>query len=147
MQKPGDFFVFDIGRTEILVTRTQSGAIQGFFNVCQHRGNRLVTEECGHADTFRCAYHAWTYDTEGTLKIVPYENRFTAGYPAGERSLRKVHTEVWNGFVFICMAENPEPLLDFLGPVADHLAPYRFGNMTLVEDQTVQDYLRAIAPG
>jgi phenylpropionate dioxygenase-like ring-hydroxylating dioxygenase large terminal subunit len=28
-------------------------------------------------------------------------------------------------------------LLDYLGPVVDFLAPYRFGNMTLVEDQTV----------
>ena len=137
VQRTGDFFVFDMGREQILLTRTRSGSVQGFFNVCQHRGNRLVTDERGHADNFRCAYHAWTYDTEGTLKVVPYEARFAGDVPRDERSLRKVRTEVWNGFVFISMAEDPEPLLDFLGPVADHLAPYRFRNMTLVEDQTV----------
>ena len=32
------------------------------------------------------------------------------------------------------------PLLEFLGPVAELLAPCRFGNMTLVEDQTVHHY-------
>lgn len=137
VQKPGDYFVFDMGREQILVTRTASGNVQGFYNVCQHRGNLLVADERGHASTFRCAYHAWTYDTEGQLKIIPYEERFAKGVPCAERSLRKVHTDVWDGFVFVSLAEAPEPLLEFLGPVVDMLAPYRFRNMVLVEDQTV----------
>jgi phenylpropionate dioxygenase-like ring-hydroxylating dioxygenase large terminal subunit len=137
VRQPGDFFVFEIGREQILVTRTTSGLVQGFFNVCQHRGNRLVTEERGHARNFRCAYHAWTYDNEGTLKGVPYENRFASGVPREERSLCKVHTEVWNGFVFVSMAEKPQALLDFLGPLVDRLAPYNFREMVLVQDQTV----------
>lgn len=137
VRETGEFFVFEIGREQILITRSQSGSVQGFFNVCQHRGNRLVTEERGHARNFRCAYHAWTYDSEGVLKGVPYESRFAAGVPREERSLRKVHTEVWDGFVFVSMDEKPEPLLDFLGPVVDLLAPYRFREMVLVQDQTV----------
>jgi phenylpropionate dioxygenase-like ring-hydroxylating dioxygenase large terminal subunit len=137
LRNPGDYFVFDMGREQILVARTKSGAVQGYYNVCQHRGNRLVNEELGHADNFRCAYHAWTYDTEGTLKVVPYEERFAKGVPCADRSLRKVHTDVWDGFVFVSMAESPEPLLSFLGPVVELLAPYRFRNMVLVEDQTV----------
>jgi phenylpropionate dioxygenase-like ring-hydroxylating dioxygenase large terminal subunit len=134
---PGDYFLFDLGREQILVTRTSEGQIQGFYNVCQHRGNRLVTEEVGHAASFRCAYHAWTYDIDGNLKTVPYEERFLEGVPCQDLSLRKVHTDCWNGFVFISMARSPEPLLSFLGPLADHLAPYRFDRMVLMEDQTV----------
>jgi phenylpropionate dioxygenase-like ring-hydroxylating dioxygenase large terminal subunit len=137
VQKPGDYFVFDMGREQILVTRTASGNVQGFYNVCQHRGNLLVDDERGHADSFRCAYHAWTYDTEGDLKIIPYQERFAKGVPCAERSLRKVHTDVWDGFVFVSLAEDPEPLLDFLGPVVEMLAPYRFRKMVLAEDQTV----------
>ncbi len=137
VKKPGDYFVFDMAREQILVTRTKSGAVQGYYNVCQHRGNRLVSNERGHASAFRCAYHAWTYDTDGALKVVPYENRFANGVSREERPLRKVHTDVWDGFVFVSLAENPEPLLDFLGPVVDQLAPYEFRNMVLVEDQTV----------
>lgn len=134
---PGDYFVFDIGREQIIISRGKSGSVQGFYNVCQHRGNRLVTEERGNVRNFRCAYHAWTYDTDGVLKGIPYESRFAEGVSCEERSLRKVHTDVWNGFVFVSMADDPEPLLDYLGPVADLLAPYRFGEMVLVEDQTV----------
>ncbi|MDH3644145.1 MAG: aromatic ring-hydroxylating dioxygenase subunit alpha, partial [Gammaproteobacteria bacterium] len=138
--EPGDFFVFDMSREQIVVTRNSAGKVQGYYNVCQHRGNRLVGAERGHADNFRCAYHAWTYNIDGELAIVPYEERFAAGVPRGERALKPVHTDVWDGFVFISMAENPPPLLDFLGPVAEFLAPYRFRNMTLVEDQTVHHY-------
>lgn len=140
VREPGDYFVFDIGREQILVTRSKSGSVKGFFNVCQHRGNRLVSEELGHAHHFRCAYHAWTYDTEGALKVIPYENRFPDGVALEGRSLCTVHTDVWNGFVFISMADEPPPLLEFLGPVADYLAPYRFGEMVLVEDQTVHHH-------
>lgn len=140
VREPGDFFVFDLGREQILVARSQAGAVQGFYNVCQHRGNRLVHEERGTAANFRCAYHAWTYDLDGTLKIVPYEERFAEGVPCAERSLKPVHTQVWEGFVFVSLADEPESLLDFLGPVAEHLAPYKFGDMTLVEDQTVHHH-------
>jgi phenylpropionate dioxygenase-like ring-hydroxylating dioxygenase large terminal subunit len=134
---PGDYFVFDIGREQILVTCGSQGDIQSFYNVCQHRGNRLVSDARGQADNFRCAYHAWTYNIDGALAAVPYEARFAEGVPRGDLALKPVQTAVWSGFVFINMSQNPLPLMDFLGPVADMLAPYRFGKMTLVEDQTV----------
>ena len=137
---PGDYFVFDLGREQILVTRGSGGDVRAFYNVCQHRGNRLVSAERGHADSFRCAYHAWTYDVDGNLGIVPHQDQFPAGVNCAERSLQPVHAAVWDGFVFICMADNPPSLEDFLGPVANMLAPYRFRNMTLIEDQTVHHY-------
>ena len=137
VREPGDFFVFDLGREQVLVTRTSNGDVQGFYNVCQHRGNRLVTEERGHTSAFRCAYHAWTYNIDGELHIVPYEERFTQDLDCERLALRKVHTATWGGFVFVHLGEKPEPLLDFLGPVAHMLDPYRFEHMVLVEDQTV----------
>ncbi len=136
LRRPGDFFVFDLGREQILVCRGGQGRVQGFFNVCQHRGNRLVTRERGHADNFRCAYHAWTYDVDGGLAAVPYRERFAQGIPCGERGLRPVHTDVWDGFVFVHLGVEAPPLAEFVGPVADLLAPYRFRDMMLVQDQT-----------
>ena len=137
---PGDFFVFDLGREQILITRGTDDAVRAFYNVCQHRGNRLVGTERGHAGNFRCAYHAWTYDLNGNLAVVPHQDEFPAGVPCAERSLQPVHVGLWDGFVFICMAENPPPLDEFLGPLAEMLAPFRFRNMTLVEDQTVHHH-------
>ena len=40
----GDFFIFDLGLESIIVTRTDQG-IRAFYNVCAHRGNRLVAAE------------------------------------------------------------------------------------------------------
>ena len=134
---PGDFFVFDPGREQILITRTSNKKVQGFYNVCQHRGNQLVTEYCGHASTFRCAYHAWTYDIDGKLSIVPYRERFTGGLREDDLALKKVHTEIWNGLVFVNLSESPEPLEEFLGSLKTILEPYHFEKMTLVQDQTV----------
>ncbi len=135
--EPGDFFVFDLGREQILVTRTSDGRVQGFYNVCQHRGNRLVSTAIGHTTSFRCAYHAWTYSIDGELTHVPYAERFAADVPCETLGLRSVHTEVWSGFVFVHLGVEPPSLLDFLGPVAQMLDPYRFDAMVLVEDQTV----------
>lgn len=137
LENPGDFFVFDLEREQILVTKGSGGTIQAFYNVCQHRGNRLVTSERGTAANFRCAYHAWTYSLDGELSAVPYEERFAEGVPCEDRALKKVHTDVWNGIVFVNLSENPVSLDEFLGPVVEHLAPYRFDRMVLVEDQTV----------
>ena len=140
LAQAGDFFVFDLGREEILVTRGTDGTVRAFYNVCQHRGNRLVAAERGRADSFRCAYHAWTYDVDGKLAIVPHQDQFPAGVPCAERSLKPVHTGLWDGFVFVCLADDPPSLKEYLGPMADMLAPYRFRNMTLTEDQTVHHY-------
>ncbi len=138
LARPGDYFIFDLGREQILVTQTTSGEVQGFYNVCQHRGNCLVSEERGHAASFRCAYHAWTYDIDGNLAIVPYQERFESGVPKEDLGLQKVHTICWNGMVFVSLAEEPVDFFTFLGPLNDILSPYRFDKMTLVEDQTVR---------
>lgn len=138
LTEPGDYCLFDLGREEILLTCSSQGQIQGFYNVCQHRGNRLVATPRGRASSYRCAYHAWTYDLDGELQAIPYQERFAQPVDCAERAMRKVHTEVWKGLVFVHLGEKPEPLLDFLGPVVEMLAPYRFEQMTLVEDQTVR---------
>ena len=138
LRESGDFFVFDLGREQILATKAADGRLCAFHNVCQHRGNRLVATERGHVGNFRCAYHAWTYGLDGALDAVPHEDRFARGVPRQERGLKPVAIDVWDGFVFVCLEQPPMPLLDFLGPVAELLAPYRFRNMTLVEDQTVR---------
>ena len=137
VNNPGDYFVFDMDREQILVTKTEQGEVQGFYNVCQHRGNTLVSHQRGHANSFRCAYHAWTYELNGRLKSVHYEERFEQGVDCEARSLKAVRTEIWDGFVFVCLADDAPPLLDFLGPLVEQLAPFKFANMTLVEDQTV----------
>ena len=44
---PGDYVVFDLGRESILLTCNGDGTVQAFYNVCQHRGVRLVDDHSG----------------------------------------------------------------------------------------------------
>src|SRR5689334_1630809 len=41
MPEPGDYVVTDIGRESIIMVRQKDGRVRAFYNVCQHRGNRI----------------------------------------------------------------------------------------------------------
>jgi phenylpropionate dioxygenase-like ring-hydroxylating dioxygenase large terminal subunit len=137
LSKPGDFHVYDLGRESFLLTCTDSGDIKAFYNVCQHRGVRLVGEHCGHAETFRCPYHSWRYDPRGQLTYAPDPDGFQNGLPKDQLSLPEVRCEVALGFVWITLDDNMESLADYLADMVGIMSHYEFENMTLTLDQTV----------
>jgi phenylpropionate dioxygenase-like ring-hydroxylating dioxygenase large terminal subunit len=134
---PGNYRVFNIGHESILITRTEAGELAAFFNVCQHRGARVVVNDHGWVKNFVCPYHGWTYGYDGHLDRVPDPERFTGGIDCEARSLRAVRVETLGGLVWVCMDENAPPLLEFLGEAWEAVAPYHLEDMTLYEDQTV----------
>ena len=135
--EPGDFFIYDIGRESIVITRNNENEISAFYNVCQHRGNKIVTLESGSFSKVSCPYHGWTYGLDGTLEHVPDRELFKEGVPCEEKSLKPVKVSVWAGLVFINMDENSSSLETFLGSIVDQLKPYKFEKMNLVKHQTV----------
>jgi phenylpropionate dioxygenase-like ring-hydroxylating dioxygenase large terminal subunit len=135
----GDYVVTEIGRESILIVRQQGGAVRAFYNVCQHRGNRL--RDCGlgttgEARSFTCAYHHWEYELDGSYRRIPDLDTFAQGRP--RRGLREVKCDTWGGFVWFTLNESPEPLRDFLGPIPQHLDPYNFDRMVQTRDITVE---------
>ena len=68
---PGDFFTTYMGEDPVLVSRDSNGKIGAFLNVCRHRGNRVCRADSGNASAFVCAYHGWTYGSDGKLIAVP----------------------------------------------------------------------------
>src|SRR5881392_2268246 len=61
----GDYVVQQVIGESLIVIRDKSGDIHGFFNVCRHRGTRLIEHRAGGAagkcTAIQCPYHAWTY--------------------------------------------------------------------------------------
>ena len=49
---PGDYVVFDLGPESILLTCNGAGTVQAFYNLCQHRGVRLVDDHAGNTENF-----------------------------------------------------------------------------------------------
>lgn len=136
--EPGEYFVHNIGRESILVSCDNNSEIHAFYNVCQHRGARLMVNDRGWVRDFVCPYHGWTYKHSGELTVVPQEHRFAGGVPCDERSLQPIRCEVWEGMVWVCMDDDAPSLHEYLGALVDLIEPYRVDAMTLIEDQTVR---------
>jgi glycine betaine catabolism A len=111
--KPGDYFVVqvppssDSGVTgeSLIIVRDQRSTIRGFYNVCRHRGTRLKEDVCGHAAAIQCPYHAWTYGLDGRLIGAPHMDE-VAGFDKGDYSLHPVNLGIWEGFIFINLANS-----------------------------------------
>ncbi|MFK7730300.1 MAG: SRPBCC family protein [Pseudomonadales bacterium] len=133
----GDYFVYEVGRESIVVLRDDKEQLRAFYNVCQHRGNRLLTNECGSLKRFTCPYHGWSYELSGELKEVPDAERFCPAIDPQERSLKPVLLEQWAGMIWLNLDPNADPLDEFLGQIKEQLEPYHFEKMVLSEHQTV----------
>ena len=135
---PGDYFVYNMGRESIVVLRDEEGEIRAFYSVCQHRGNRIFTNESGSVQQVACPYHGWRYALDGRLVEIPDEERFCPAVAKEERSLKPVKLALWAGTVWMNMNPEAKPLEEYLGHIVPNLAPYHFENMVLAKHQTVE---------
>jgi Rieske 2Fe-2S family protein len=141
IREPGDYVLQPVGPDSILILRDRAGAVRAFHNVCRHRGTRLCEAPAGQlAGTIQCPYHAWTYALDGRLIGVPSAGDLE-GFDKADFPLHGVATEVWEGFVFINLDPDAEPLAATLGPLADRLS--RFGLPALRSLRTVHYDVRA----
>ena len=114
----GDYLTHDIAGVPIVVLRQADGTIRAFVNACAHRYTRLLSGDTGSRMRIICPYHAWTYDCAGTLIRAPFME-MKDGFDLSKHGLRRLHTEVWEGFVYVTLAEDPAK------SVAESLAPLR----------------------
>ena len=66
VERVGDYVDFEICDQSIVVVRTEQG-LRAYFNACRHRGTRLVQGQ-GRIGEFRCPFHAWRWNLDGSLK-------------------------------------------------------------------------------
>lgn len=126
---PGDYRVLDVAGESILVVRTREGGLAAHYNVCRHRGSRLVLEGCKgtFGGAIRCPYHSWTYTLDGALRTAPYLDE--DGLDKTDLGLHPVGLECWGGFIFVNLTpvetvQRSYRLLEQLGSVPTRLARY-----------------------
>ena len=120
---PGDTCVYDIVGKSFLVTRDDEGRVRAYYNSCLHRGRKLMTAD-GHAEAFRCPFHGFTWNLDGSLRNAPCRHDF-AHVTDGDWRLPEARTATWGGFVFINMDPDAPPLEDYLEVLPEHFARWR----------------------
>lgn len=135
---PGDFFTFDLGPESFIVVMDESRKIRAYYNVCQHRGSQLVSEDFGRRKNFVCPFHSWCWELNGNLKRITDRETFDPEVVADEPPLAEVRCDTWGGFVFINMDVNAQPLMDHLDALPGILDVYRPEDMIVVKDVSAE---------
>jgi len=100
----GDFVTRDLLGAPVLLVRDQDERVKAFLNVCRHRGARVELREQGSCRRFVCPYHAWTYDSGGSLLAVRHREGFPKLDVANSGLVELACFEA-SGFIWVC----PEP--------------------------------------
>jgi Rieske 2Fe-2S family protein len=139
----GEYLHVEVAGESVLVVHPRSGALRAFYNVCRHRGSRLVMDDppsgegaAGPSGRFkgsiRCPYHAWTYGLDGELRHAPFLTE-SDGLRREQLGLHPVAVDTWGGFLFVNLTPaelTPErSLAARLGAVVERTGNYPLADL------------------
>jgi phenylpropionate dioxygenase-like ring-hydroxylating dioxygenase large terminal subunit len=126
---PGDYVTFEIAGQPVFVIRQQDGSLAAYSNVCLHRMSTLL-EGAGNCKLIVCPYHAWTYNTDGTLRGAPAMT-LNQGFERSCYRLPQIRCEEWLGWVMLTLNADAPPVAESLAEVEGLIEDY--GMETYVE--------------
>ena len=114
--RAGDFVTRTLGRQPVILARARDEHVVVLLNRCMHRGTMVCTASHGHARTFQCPYHGWTYDVTGELLGVSYPGGYASLDKRSRGLLHAPRVESYRGFVFASLGADGITLAGHLGP-------------------------------
>lgn len=108
---PGTMRRVQLGAASTILCRAKDGALTAFHNACRHRGSELCRhDEQPLGKLITCPYHAWSYAADSGRLVSTAHAQPTDDFSKQANGLRPVSVMVWNGFVFLNLADDPGPL-------------------------------------
>ncbi len=119
----GDVELYENAGRSYLVTRQEDGSVRAFHNVCLHRGRKLRLDS-GWSKDFKCPFHGFTWNTDGSLKEIPC--RWDFGH-LGDADMQLPEAQVgrWGGYIFLKEAAGGPTLEEYLAPLPEFFARWR----------------------
>jgi phenylpropionate dioxygenase-like ring-hydroxylating dioxygenase large terminal subunit len=121
--EPGDYVRRPVGGRPVFMVRgAKSGQVHVFHNTCTHRGAVVCRKDRGNAKVFQCFYHAWSFDSEGSLVGVPGRDAYGDDLDMSALGLAKTaRAESYRGFVFASFDPDVPDLTDYLAGAREYL--------------------------
>jgi phenylpropionate dioxygenase-like ring-hydroxylating dioxygenase large terminal subunit len=109
LAKTGDYVAGHVADQAVFAIRGRDGTVRAFYNVCRHRGHRIV-EGRGQAErVLICPYHAWSYEHTGALRSARGAER---GADRELLGLRSIRIERIAGLWFVNLDPDAQPLAE-----------------------------------
>jgi anthranilate 1,2-dioxygenase large subunit len=122
--QPGDYKTAQIGDVPIILVRDMDGELHALVNSCAHRGTALIRDGYGNLADSRCLtciYHNWRYDLSGRLLSATLAQDFPVDFTKEQYGLPAARLETYAGAIFVTLADQTPPLLDYLGGITEGL--------------------------
>ncbi|WP_325893448.1 aromatic ring-hydroxylating oxygenase subunit alpha [Grimontia sp. NTOU-MAR1] len=126
LPKRGSFITVDIGLSSVIILRDNQDQIRAFHNTCRHRGSKICLTAKGKSPKLVCPYHQWAYDLDGSLVFNGQD--MDESFDRSTHGLSPVHCQVAGGYIFVCLADNPPPIEDFVQDMEYYLEPHDLYN-------------------
>lgn len=118
--KAGDYLTVNIAGKPLIVVRHTDDSVRVMMNRCAHKGSRLVSQACGHTGKFfRCPYHAWAFNTDGSLLAIPIKNGYEGtglhGCETSQGLSVVQNVRLHRGFIFVKLNDVGQSFEDYFG--------------------------------
>ena len=130
----GDFITVEFAGTPLVVVQDTDGRLNALSNTCLHRSS-LLAEGPGNCRALVCPFHGWSYGLDGTLVSAPRMESATAFDP-DSLCLPRFALAECDGFVFVNLATEPDPLEDMLADFSDLHAPWSLSTLVSGRSRT-----------